>query len=195
LALEKFDIICNGENMRTPILSILITILLIFVSNCVNSKESTMITARKVEFSIDNSSLISKTVDEKWEPAVFKEIKVGVNLRSDAIKILGKPDSSTDSDQNDLPIDNDNADANILDIYSNFAFYGELTVISSKKNGVVIQIESHPNNLPVEDAIKMWGNDYRKTKYDFAVCPNDAGSSAIYFCKSTNRSPFFSTLL
>ena len=159
----------------------LIAIILLAISNSCTSAESRIV--HKNNSSQNALIIISPTPKLEnlvWKPAVFKGIKIGQDSRSKVLEILGRPTSSVISDNNDKPINSKSADAEIIDTYEDIGLYGKVIVISSKKNEIVIEIESNPKNFTIEEAIKFFGNDYRKVQYDLIVCSNDAGSSAIY---------------
>ena len=166
--------------MKILFIQVFILFVLISLSNCTKIKSSDVINKNDNQNLTDTSSNAFKVIDDKWQPAIFKGLKIGESSRSDALKILGKPGSSTVSDYNDSPVGSDREDFEVIDKYANFGFYGELTVIYSKKSEVISEIVSYPKNLKVEEAIKYFGENYKKTQYDFVECPGDAGSSRIY---------------
>jgi hypothetical protein len=168
--------------MKTLFLQI--TIVAISFSSCTSIESSNIINKNDNKNIIDTFSPTPKILDNKWQRAIFEGLKIGVSSRSDALKTLGKPNSSTISDYNDKPEGSDREDFELMDKYENFGFYGELTIIYSKKNETIIEIVSYPNNVTVEEAIKHFGENYKRTQYNFMECPGDVGSSRIYESKN-----------
>lgn len=170
--------------MKLVFLQVFISVVLTGFSNCTTIKSSNIIYKNDNQNIIKNSSNMSKIIDNKWQPAVFEGLKIGEASRSEALKVLGKPSSSTNSDYNDKPINSGREDVEILDIYESFGFYENLMVVSTNKSGIVVEILSRPKNLQIEQVIKHFGSNYKKTQYDFAECSGDAGSSGIYESKN-----------
>lgn len=165
-------------------LTVMMIMLLGLNNNCTSSKtSSSSLNTQHDRTVVTSATPLAKPIDNKWQPAIFKGLRVGRDVRSEAIKVLGKPDSSVVSDQNDLPLNSELSEAETLDTYKNTDFYGETTIISSRKNNIILEVMVQPKNLSVDEAIQIFGKDYQKTRYDFLECPGDAGSSFIYESK------------
>ena len=111
-----------------------------------------------------------------WKPATFKGLTIGVNTRQELQKLLGAPLSTYDPI--DLP-----KQSLVTDINEEFYYSGEirgkLVASSSKKSGVLSGISIYPEDLSLEQLIRLYGKDYVVTRYNFVECPNDQGSSLI----------------
>lgn len=116
----------------------------------------------------------TKKDTEKWKPAIFKGIQVGKDSRDLARKKFGKPTWSGE------PEDQNKKHPEIWDNYENVdELHKNITVMSSLKDGTILAIESHQDNLTVEEAMKIFGDDYKKTSYEFIPCTLKDGDGEI----------------
>ena len=53
-------------------------------------------------------------------------------------------------------------------------------MVVDKGSGIIQRIDLYPEDLSVEQAIKYFGDDYVKTRYDFDECLSDGESAPMY---------------
>jgi hypothetical protein len=109
--------------------------------------------------------VFEKTKEKKpWRSAVFKGIRIGQDSRKLAKAKFGKPSWSGE------PQGQDEEFPEIWDNYENIdELHKKITVMSSQKDGTILAIVSdHVSDkkyLSVEEALKIFGDDYERTNY------------------------------
>lgn len=149
--------------------------LIFFTAFCLECGSSTL---KNPSWIVKKTTSTTPDNEEKWVAAVFRNLKIGVSQRSQAISELGQPDATYPSDMNDRPINSDTKSTEIQDTYENIEFYGQ--VILTYDNNVISEIICYPKSLSVERAVTYFGHKYRKVRYEIGECPGDAGSSQLY---------------
>lgn len=101
---------------------------------------------------------------KKWRAAIYQGLQIGKSSRKDLLHKLGQPKSispEADSDPND-------SDRPIAYEYSvKSRIKGDLTVIIGEKSLKILRITLYPKHLSKQQGVKIFGNDYLISRYDF----------------------------
>lgn len=121
--------------------------------------------------------------EKKWQPATYKGLIMGTSTYDDMLRVFGSPldivpsESERDEEFKNSPIQKVwyyyKADGDIL---------GKLVVGVNHRTKRIIRIIIRPQDadIPKEEVIKHYGNNYIITRYDFESCLGDWDSVPIY---------------
>ncbi len=97
-----------------------------------------------------------------------------IDSRKKSLEIFGKPTISVETEGQDK------INPEIWDEYTaGNEFYKSFTIVSLKKTKLVISVFATPKDSSPEKLVSFFGNQYKRTRYDFFECPGDTGSSKI----------------
>lgn len=131
----------------------------------------------KADTSGERAAHTSAATDEAvWKPATFKGLRIGGDHREDVLKLLGQPSSSRE------PEAAKGEEPEVWDDYLNVSGYdGHVIVISTKENHLLLKVAWYPEALSLEESKRIFGDQYKITRYDFVVgCSEDNDSAPIY---------------
>jgi hypothetical protein len=167
-----FDSATLGGAMHGQLVKIIVLLALVPVgSSCQNAS-----TEIPPERNLRTPQSISGN-ETDWQPAVFQTLTIGRSTRTDSIREFGEPISSSYS-RADLPAKHEGSE--VIDEYDyKGELSGQMTVASSRKNGIITSITILPRNVNIGQVVQLYGNGYRTTKYKLVPCPEDQGSSLI----------------
>jgi hypothetical protein len=122
----------------------------------------------------------SPTVQKKkWQPAKFRGLIMGTSTYDEMLRVFGPPKDSVPSKgeyKNDpLP--------EAWHYYDEAGdIPGKLVVGVNKNSNRIMRIIIRPQNMSLskEEIIKIYGNDYVVTRYDFDDCLEDEESAPLY---------------
>jgi hypothetical protein len=130
-------------------------------------------------FPIDFQAQIStdsRAQKSKWKAANYRGMVVGQALITEALKLLGRPDSVG------LEADHDINDPNTPLLYQyrrGGDFQGNLDFVVDKRSKRILEIFVSPDHLTREKAIAHFGSGYIQKRYSF--CPDiDDTTAPIY---------------
>jgi hypothetical protein len=105
-----------------------------------------------------------------WHHATFKGISVGIDSRARVLQILGNPLVSTKQKENDFEG---------MELWDHFVDLDEINksvnVVSSVETNIVRMIVSTPEDLSVEKAISIFGDNFRRVRYSSRSCADGSG--------------------
>jgi len=102
-------------------------------------------------------------------PARYKGLVMGKSRKEELIRVLGKP----------TRIDAFPKAEAVAYVY--LSPQREIIARLTAKTGVVLQLEVYPEEpMALDIATKLFGTNFRRTRYDFDQCLNDGGEAPIY---------------
>lgn len=119
------------------------------------------------------------TIDDKqhtieWQAASFRGLKVGTSTHADMLSVLGAPKLEEHYDEGTLT----SGTSYYYDVGDEIQ--GELVIAIDKNSNVIRYIELRPRDLSKDQVVKLFGNNYKLTKYEFDDCLGDGESSPLF---------------
>lgn len=131
-------------------------------------------TATQKQQEVKQSVVASEQRNREWQAASHRGLKVGASTRADMLSVLGAPKSEEAYDEG-APT------AGKLYYYAvGDEIPGEIVVAIDGNSGAIRNIELRPTDLSKNQIIKLLGDGYRVTRYDFDDCLGDGESSPLY---------------
>lgn len=126
-------------------------------------------------WSVAHRSAAGYKRNQKWRPGNYRGLVVGRSTQGDMFRLLGKPER-VEGFGNRKDINQE-----IWYTYQiQTAPSGVLTVAVNKRTRTIIQLFLSPDNLSKDEAIRIFGNEYITTRYDFCPGFEDKDVAPIY---------------
>lgn len=131
-------------------------------------------TATREQGEVKQSTVDSKRPNQEWRAASFRGLKIGTSTRADMLRIFGTPKSVEAYDEGAL------SDGTQYYYDADNDIPGEICIAIDSNSSMIRYIELRPNDLSKDQIIKLLGDSYIVTKYDFDDCLGDGESSPLY---------------